>query len=194
MQRAFEDKSTEVESEWLDDWLCEPSVRTVRTRSARASADGLWSAALTVRLRDTGRLGPLVRWRIPGVSSQITYRDMLRKPPFTLLAEGSYYSLSGLCGRIWTLKRDYAPINDARDFASFDEPGTVRVLFAHWVRAVGNQEAVLVSESRVKPVDKSAALRLRALWAIVGIFEPLIATEPLALAASIAESGRDGRS
>jgi hypothetical protein len=47
---------------------------------------------------------------------------------------------------------------------------------------------VLVSEARVEPVDARAALRLRALWAVIGRFERLVGAEPLALAARRAET------
>ena len=39
----------------------------------------------------------------------------------------------------------------------------------------------------MEPTDRSAALRLRALWTVIGGFEPLVAAEPLTLAAREAE-------
>ena len=73
------------------------------------------------------------------------------------------------------------------DFLGWDRPGTVRVLFAHWVEAGRDGRATLVSESRVDPVDRRAGLRLRALWAVVGHFERLIGGEALRIAAARAE-------
>ena len=95
--------------------------------------------------------------------------------------------LSGLCGRIWTLARDYPRLDGPEDFAGWSEPGTVRVAFAHWVDDLGDGRAELVSEARVEPVDRRAAMRLRALWAVIGRFERLVGAEPLALAARRAE-------
>ena len=63
----------------------------------------------------------------------------------------------------------------------------MRVLFAHWVRDAGDGRAELVSEARVEPVDARSALRLRALWAVIGRFERLVGAEPLELAARRAE-------
>ena len=40
--------------------------------------------------------------------------------------------VSGLCGRIWTLARDYPRLSGPEAFRDWDERGTVRVLFAHW--------------------------------------------------------------
>ena len=68
-------------------------------------------------------------------------------------------------------------------------PDTVRVLFAHWVTETGDGRAELCSEARVEPVDRAAALRLKALWAVIGRFEPLVAAEPLSLAARRAAAG-----
>jgi hypothetical protein len=174
--------------ERLDAWLPRPQVRTHHSRRAPVGPGELWAQASRVRLSDTRRLGRLVRWRIPGLAADLTYHDLFRAYPFTVLEEGDGFLLSGLCGRIWTLARDYPRLDGAEDFAEWDEPGTVRVLFGHWVRSDGDGSQ-LVSEARVAPTDRVASLRLRALWSVIGPFERLVAAEPLALAARTA-SGR----
>jgi hypothetical protein len=171
----------------LDDWLPSPAIRTRHRRTARASADALWEAARGVRLSDTRRLGRLVRWRIPDLSPALTYHELFRGYPFCVLDEGEHRLLSGLCGRIWTLSRDYPALSGASDFAAWDEPGTVRVAFAHWVEPGSGGEAALCSEARIEPVDAHARLRTRATWAVVSPFERLVGAEPLALAARRAE-------
>lgn len=171
----------------LDAWLADPQVRTEHRRSARADADALWRAAESVRVCDAPRLGRVVRWRIPGTPRDVPFRELFRSYPFTLLAEGEHWSVSGLCGRIWTFARDYPRIEDADAFLAWQQPGTVRVLVAHWVESDGEGGAVLVSETRVEPVDRRAALRLRALWAVVGRFERLIGADALRIAARRAE-------
>lgn len=173
----------------LDAWLPDPQVRTLHRRSAEADADRLWNAAEAVRLRDTRVLGRAVRWRIPDTSSDISFRDLFREYPFAVLGEGSRWSVSGLCGRIWTLQRDYPRIEDANDFMAWQEPDTARVLLAHWIKDNGPGQSALVSESRIKPVDGQAQIRIRALWALVGHFEPLIEGEALRSATQRAEGG-----
>jgi hypothetical protein len=165
----------------LDCWLPKPAVRSYHHRSAATDPDTLWQAATKVRLRDTSRLGRLVRWRIPDLSPSLTYHDMFRAYPFAVLDEGERYLIAGLCGRIWTLTRDYPRLDGAEGFARWDEPGTVRVLFGHWVTAT-DEGAELCIEARVQPVDRAAALRLRALWAVVGPFERLVGAEAIAAA------------
>ena len=173
----------------LDSWISHPQVRSRHRRSAAASADRLWEAAGGVRVGDTRTLGRAVRWRIPGTPPETTYRQLFCRYPFTVLAEGERWSVSGLCGRIWTLRRDYPRISGSEEFRTWDEPGTVRVLLAHWIDPERDGRAALISESRVEPTDKGAQIRLRALWALVGHFDRLVGGEALGVAARRAERG-----
>jgi hypothetical protein len=177
----------------LDAWLPTWSVRTHHRREAAASPQALWESAAGVRLDETRTLGRLVRWRIPGTPRDMRFRELLATYPFVMLEEGPDWSVSGLCGRIWTLQRDYPRLAGAEEFRSWSAPGTARVLFAHWVERAGDGRAALVSETRVSPTDRAAELRLRSLWLVVGVFERLIGAEPLALAARRAEHGAHAR-
>ena len=118
----------------LDDWLPDATVRTRHRREAAAGPGALWAAATQIRLADTRKLGRLVGWRIPGVQGAQTYHELFRAYPFTVLEESEHGLVSGLAGRIWTLARDYPALDGPEAFAAWEEPGTVRVAFAHWVR------------------------------------------------------------
>jgi hypothetical protein len=172
----------------LDAWLPRPQVRIRHRREAQAPAPDLWAAAAGLRLDETGALAHLVRWRIPGLRRDLTFRGMLAEPPFTVLAEGEDWSVSGLAGRIWTLRRDYPRLEDAEAFLRWSQRGTVRVLFAHWVTPLDDGRSAIQSEARVVPVDRRASLRLRGLWAVVGPWERLIGGEALARAVRRAEA------
>jgi hypothetical protein len=176
-----------VTSPDLDAWLPEFSVRTRHGRRAAAPPARLWDAANRVRMSETSSLGRLVRWRIPGVGGEETFGELLAAYPFCVLDEGEHWSISGLCGRIWTLHRDYPRLEGPEDFRAWSEPGTVRVLIANWVTGDGDGSRI-VSEARVAPVDRRAALRLRSLWVVIGVFERLIGGEALALAAERASA------
>jgi hypothetical protein len=178
-----------VTTDDLDGWLADPEIRTRHRRSATADPDALWTAAHSVRLDQTRTIGRLVRWRIPGVPADQSFAGLLSHYPFTVLSEGEHWSISGLCGRIWTFARDYPRIDGAGAYRSFDEPRSVRVLFAHWVEQAEDGRSTLVSEARVAATDGFATARLRALWLVVGPFERLIGAEPLALAVAQAQSG-----
>jgi len=170
----------------LDAWLPDPAVRSRHRRRSSADPGRLWEAASEVRLAETRSLGRLVRWRIPGTTEDQTFRELFARYPFCVLEEGDGWSLSGLCGRIWTFQRDYPRLGGPEDFRAWSEPGTARVLFAHWVEGDGDG-SVLHSEARIGPVDRRAALRVRSLWMVIGVFERAIGGEALALAADRAE-------
>jgi hypothetical protein len=158
----------------LDAWLPDAAVRTHHRRTGTGD---LWSAANSLPLSATRTLGRLVRWRIPGLARDLTYGELFRAYPFTVLDEGERHLITGLCGRIWTLARDYPRLEGPEAFAAWDEPGTVRVLFGHWV-----QDNELISEARVQPTDRMSALRLKALWKVIGPFERLVGGEALSTA------------
>jgi hypothetical protein len=174
----------------LDRWLPRPTIRTHHRRASTADADELWQAALALRLSDTRALGRLVRWRIPGTAADQSFGELFRGYPFTVLEEDTNLLVSGLCGRIWTLARDYPSLEGVRDFRDWHEAGTARVLFAHWTAPRSDGRAELVSEARVQPIDRAAALRLRMLWRVVGPFERLVGAEGLTTAVRRAERKR----
>jgi hypothetical protein len=172
----------------LDRWIADPQIRTRHRRVSAAGPDELWAAANAVRLDQTGTIGRLVRWRIPGVPWSQTFAGMLASDPFVVLDAGEHHAVSGLCGRIWTVARDYPELSGPDAFLAWDEPRTVRVVLAHWVqRDPDSGGTAIVSEARVAPTDRLASARLRALWIVVGPFERLIGAEPLALAVKAAE-------
>jgi hypothetical protein len=175
--------------ERLDRWLPEPVIRTHHRRASLGDPPRLWRAARMLRLSDTPMLGRLIRWRIPGTSADLSYDELFRTYPFVVLEEDEGLLISGLCGRIWTLARDYPKLAGPEGFRDWDRSGTVRVLFAHWVERGEGDELELVSEARVQPVDSRAHRRLRVTWALVGPFEGLVGSEALKAAVRRAENG-----
>ena len=121
------------------------------------------------------------------LEAEQTFHAMFRDYPFALLAEGDHWTVSGICGRIWTFARDYPELRGDADFRAWAEPGTVRVLFAHWAVDVGDGISELHSEERIEALDERAAARLRVLWRIVGPFKDTISAEPLPIAVERAE-------
>jgi hypothetical protein len=171
----------------LDRWVAEPVVRVNHRRQARATPAALWDAAQGVRLRETPRLGQLVRWRIPGVSAESSYDELFRSPPMLALEEAEGALVSGLCGRIWRLRQPFPQLSDPAEFRDWAAPGTVRVLYANWVEPSSGGRAALVSETRVAPVDRQGRLGLLAVRPLIAAFHNLIASEPLTIAVRRAE-------
>lgn len=170
----------------LDRWIADAAVRSSHRRESTAAPEALWRAAGAVRLRDSRLLGRLVALRIAGVEQSSTFASMFRAPPFVLLEEGELHAFSGLCGRIWAVRGELGRLRSPEDFTRWDEEGTVRVLFAHWVSAHEGGSAIH-SEVRVAAVDRRAAIYLRALEPFIAACQGLVGREALALAVRRAE-------
>jgi hypothetical protein len=170
----------------LDRWLPKPALRVTHRRESRASAEALWQAARETRLADTAVLGRLVRWRIPGVARNATFDDLFRQPPFMVLEEGEHALLSGLVGRIWTLRRDYPQLDSVQEFRDWDKGGTARVVIANWVQC-DDGRCALASEARVQALGAQGRLGVAAVRPMVRGFQNLIGSDAIAAAVRRAE-------
>jgi hypothetical protein len=166
----------------LDRWLEDPAIRIGHSRQTNVDPDALWAAARTIRVRDAGLLGRLVRWRIPGTDGEVTFEELFRSAPFLVLEDSSRALVSGLVGRIWTLRRDYPLLSDPDAFRQWSKPGTARVLFAHWVR-----DSSLHSEARVQAFGARGRAGVAAVRPLIGAFQHLIFSDGLSAAARRAE-------
>jgi len=172
----------------LDHWLATPAVRVAHRRESDASPERLWNAAQTVRLADTRRLGRIIRWRIPGLATELTFDEMFRAPPFIVLAEDHTRELlSGLVGRIWTLRRDYPRLEDPEEFREWSTGGTARVLFANWVEETPAGRAALHSEVRVEAIGAQGRIGVAAVRPLVGAFGNLVGSDGIEAAVRVAE-------
>jgi hypothetical protein len=174
----------------LDRWLSEPSLRVAHRRESAADADRLWEAAQQIRVADVGLLGRLVRWRIPGVPPEMSFDQVFRSPPFIVLEDGGGPSLiSGLVGRIWTLRRDYPKLREPNEYRSWDVSGTAQVLFANWVEPLPGDRSALCMEARVRGIGAKGRVGVAAVRPLVSRFQQLIATEGIQAAVKRAEGG-----
>lgn len=172
----------------LDHWLPDPAIRVAHRRESSAPADRLWDAARSVRLSDTRVLGRLVRWRIPGLAPDLAFDELFRSPPFLVLAEEpSRVLVSGLVGRIWTLRRDYPRLTDPREFLDWSTSGTARVVFANWIETSSSERSAIRAEARVEPIGAQGRLGVAAVRSLVSGFGSLIGSDGIELAARRAE-------
>jgi hypothetical protein len=177
--------------EQLDDWLPAPAIRVAHRVPSTAEPAELWRAASELTLSQSPVLGRLVQWRIPGTSRELTFDRLLREPPFLVLAEGEQSRLSGLVGRIWTLRRDYPTLSDPGQFRDFSERGSARVAIGVWAEE-DPRGGALCAEARVQGLGVQGQLGIAAVRPLVRGFQHLIATEALRAAARRAETGRSG--
>ncbi len=159
-------------------------------RRASVPADELWRAARAVRVNETGMLGRLLRWRIPGVEGEMSFDGLFRESPFTVLAEDDHLLISGLVGRIWTLRRDYPELGDPGEFARWQRRGTARVVFANWASDERDGGSSLESEVRVEAIGAQGRVGVAAVRPLVRAFGPLVATEGISAAVRRAQQGR----
>ena len=172
----------------LDHWLPKPSMRVAHRRETDAPPERLWEAARTVRLADTRRLGRIIRWRIPGLAPDISFDEMFRNQPFIVLTETEEQTLmSGLVGRIWTLRRDYPRLNDPEEFREWSAGGTARVLFANWIEQTPSGRTALRSEVRVEAIGAQGRIGVAAVRPLVGAFSNLIGSDGIEAAVRRAE-------
>ncbi len=172
----------------LDRWLPSPTLRVAHSRRSTASVEELWEAARSVRVGEAALLGRLIRWRIPGTSAQVTFDELFRQPPFLVLdSEHELALVSGLVGRIWTLRRDYPRLSDPAQFRDWSQRGTARVVFANWVSDDGDGRSRLSSEARVDAIGVQGRVGVSAVRPLVSAFQNLIGSDGLSAAVRQAE-------
>lgn len=171
----------------LDHWLSNPAIRVAHRRPSSASAQRLWECARSVRLSDTALLGRLVRWRIPGLDPGLSYHELFSHPPFLVLARDHRLLISGLVGRIWTLRRDYPELECPDEFRAWSQRGTARVMFANWVTHSDGDQVALHSETRVQAIGSQGRIGLAAVRPLVSSFHHLVESDGMELAIRRAE-------
>jgi len=173
----------------LNYWLADPTIRVAHRRESTSAPERLWRSASSVGLNDSRLLGRLVRWRIPGLAADLSFDNLFRHDPFLVLdGEQELGLMSGLVGRIWTLRRDYPQLNDPEEFRLWKRSGTARVLFANWVEPLASGGAVLRSETRVHAIGVQARLGMAGLRPVVRAFQQLIASDGIEEAVRRAEA------
>ncbi len=165
-------------------------LRIAHRRSSAADPDRLWQAAREVRLNDTSRLGRLVRWRIPGTTAEQSFDDLFTQSPFITLDRSDHALVSGIVGRIWTIRRDYPQLTNPEEFRSWSAAGTARVLFANWVQlGDGGAGATLTAEARVEAFGVQGRIGVAMVRPLVAAFHELIGSDGIEAAVRRAAPG-----
>jgi hypothetical protein len=178
-------------SEEVDAWLPDSAIRVAHRVRSTATPEELWRAASELTLAQSPVLGRLVQWRIPGTARELTFDRLLREAPFLVLLEGERARLSGLVGRIWTLRRDYPELHEPEQFRGFSESGSARVAIGIWAEEDARGGA-LCAEARVQGLGVQGQIGVGAVRPLVRGFQHLISSEALRAAVRRAERGRSG--
>lgn len=176
-------------AEQLDAWLPQPAIRVAHRVTSTALPAELWRAANELTLAGSPVLGRLVQWRIPGTPRELSFERLLREPPFLVLTESEHSRVSGLVGRIWTLRRDYPVLGEPQRFRDFSERGSARVAIGIWAEE-DVRGGALCAEARVQAIGPQGQLGVAAIRPLVRGFQHLIGSEALHAAVREAEMGR----
>jgi hypothetical protein len=133
-------------------------------------------------------LGRLVRWRIPGVPAEASFDELFRNPPFAVLHDEEGALVSGLVGRIWTLRRDYPELDGPDEFREWSRGGTARVVFASWVEPADGGRTALSTEARVQALGPQGRIGVAAVRPLIRAFHYLIGSDGIAAAVRRAEA------
>ena len=124
----------------------------------------------------------------PGCRPEMSFDQVFRSPPFIVLDDGDGPSLvSGLVGRIWTLRRDYPKLREPNEYRSWEVSGTAKVLFANWVEPLSADRSALCMEARVRGIGAKGRVGVAAVRPLVSRFQQLVATEGIQAAVRLAE-------
>ncbi|HTX46767.1 MAG TPA: hypothetical protein VMD48_10825, partial [Solirubrobacteraceae bacterium] len=116
--------------------------------------------------------------------------ELFRNPPFIVLdGDQPGALLSGLVGRIWTLRRDYPQLSEPEQFQAWSTTGTVKVLLSNWIEPAEGARTALVSESRVLALGVQGRIGLGLVRPLIAAFGDLIGSEGLRAAVALAEQG-----
>jgi hypothetical protein len=139
-------------------------------------------------VRETVSLRPLIAWRLGRHAPRADepFAAVFARHPFHLLAEDGWGSVSGLGGKLWSLRGDYARFASPEAYREWAPGGTCKAALRNEVREHGAGSEI-VSEARVWCTSPGAWRRFRPYWAFVGPFSGFIGGELLLAAVRRAE-------
>ena len=97
--------------------------------------------------------------------------------------------VSGIVGRIWTLRRDYPELAAPEDFQDWSARGTARVAFGIWVDSADSGGATLTSETWVQAIGAQGRIGVAAVRPLIRAFHNLVGSDGIETAVRIAERG-----
>ena len=124
----------------------------------------------------------------PGSPRDVAFDALFREPPFTVLQNGERALVSGLVGRIWTLRRDYPQLARRRRVPRAGRAGAR----PGWCSPTGSSRPPTAarrcrSEARVQALGSQGRLGVAAVRPLVRAFQNLVGSEGLSAAVRRAE-------
>jgi hypothetical protein len=176
-----------VDFEFADDFLPVYDVSDAVATVAEADREPAWEALLDVDLLKVGREAPMVGMlgalrMLPEIVGHLIHGERPAKPPQSVrlrdlpsipMADGGWILLDerpgeeialGLVGKFWRPVIEFARIESAVEFRSFDEPGFAKTVYDLAVREVGPNRTLLSGLMRTATTDEHARRWFRRYW------------------------------
>ena len=170
-----------------DDFLPVYDVSDAVATVAEAGREPTWEALLNVDLIKLGREAPMVGMlgalrMLPEIVAHLIHGERPAQPPQSMrlrdlqsipMAEGGWILLDerpgeeialGLVGKFWRPVIEFARIESAEQFRSFDEPGFAKTVYDLAIREVGPSQTLLSGLMRTATTDEHARGWFRRYW------------------------------
>jgi hypothetical protein len=198
----------------VDDFLPVFDVSDAVATVVHADRARTWEALMAVDLIEVGRRRPMVGLlgalrTLPDIVSHVLHGEGLPEAPkhlrlgdlsglpmnrggWVLLGERPQDEIAlGLVGKFWRPVIEFASVQTADDFRTFDIPGFARTVYALSVRALDADRTLLTGTMRTATTDEQARTWFRRYWTFgVGSGAHVLVTGLLDLTRENAEAAR----
>ena len=179
----------------IDEWMPEYQVSARYSIFVRASVEQTYEALAEAKFSDLGIVRGLLRLRgylplrkkVAAVSppkDQAPYGDFL---PLAMVAEKEV--LLGIAGRFWRPDGGVVPGITPEEFRNFHREGYARAVW-NFSLAPGPRGTQVSTETRVQTLGRSATIKFRVYWLVIGPFSGLMRRSMLGEIKRIAELPR----
>ncbi len=174
----------------IDQWLPQYQVGASYSILVHASDEKTYAALEQARFSDL----PIVRvlmgirgyGRSPGKTTEPDAPENVRGPFLELAVVPKHEVVLGVAGRFWRpdggIVRDFSP----DQFADFRRQGYARAVWSFSLNPL-NDGTEITTETRIQTFGRSATLKFRAYWLLIGPFSGLIRKAMLREVKRIAE-------
>ncbi|WP_112273731.1 hypothetical protein [Lentzea terrae] len=143
-----------------------------------------------VRLRELPETWRERNRRTPRQRTRLTINDLAAGSDWVLLGEQPGQEIVfGAIGKVWQPIVKWVPVEEARDFMDFAEPGYAKVVCSLSVLPYGQRRSLVSAEMRVVLTDPHAWLSFRRYWRISTPFIGVISRAVLRTVKHSAEAG-----
>jgi hypothetical protein len=177
----------------LDRFLQTYQVRSAHQIDINADVNGTYTALMSTDFADSAVVRWLMRLRRfgrrlkrPPAGSLI---DHLQRSGFLLLEhEPHQHIVAGIAGKFWRPDSGFCADLRPEEFCEFRRPGFAKAAWLLEIIGIEHGRTRLRTETRVQCFGKSAELRFRAYWFLVGPFSGMMRTSMLQLVKRRAEN------